>query len=139
MSIMVKLNYVRHSARKLRPVTDMFIGTRLEKALNQTLIMPQDSARMVHQTLKMAKGAAEEKQFNSSDMVVTQIFATEGPKIKRSRANSRGRSNRYVKHLAHITVILDENKHETVVSSTPKPNLPKTKIETKVRSKRISR
>jgi large subunit ribosomal protein L22 len=134
MAIKVKLAYVRHSARKLRPVMNAFVGHRLESAIDKTSLMAQDSARMLNKTLKMAKAAAEEKEFSASDMVVIQAFATEGPRIKRSRANSRGRTNRYVKHLAHITVMLEERKDKKADTKTPVAT--KGKVETKVRSKK---
>ena len=133
MSVQVKLNYVRHSARKLRPVLSVFVGQMLENAIDKTSLIPQDSARMLNKTLKMARAAAQEKQFNASDMVVTQAYATEGPRIKRTRPNARGRSNRYIKHVAHITVMLEERKGSK--TATAAPIAPKAKVETKVRSK----
>lgn len=133
MTVQVKLNFVRHSARKLRPVLSTFIGQKLESAIDQTSIMSQDSARFLNKTLKMAKSAAEQKEFSSSDMVVSQAFATEGPRIKRTRPNARGRSNRYVKQIAHVTVILEERKDQKTTATAPVA--PKGKVETKVRSK----
>ena len=133
MTVQVKLNFVRHSARKLRPVLSVFVGQPLETALDKSSIMAQDSARFLHKTLKMAKSAAEASQFNASDMVVSQAFATEGPRIKRTRPNARGRSNRYIKHVAHITVMLEEKKGSKPTTVTPAA--PKGKVETKVRSK----
>lgn len=132
--IKVKLNYVRHSARKLRPVLSVFVGQKLESAIDKTSIMAQDSAQMLHKTLKMARAAAQEKEFSASDMIVSQAYATEGPRIKRSRANARGRTNRYIKHLAHITVMLEERKEK---ESAPKtPVISKGKVETKIRNKK---
>lgn len=40
------------------------------------------------------------------------IMADEGPRIKRMRPNARGRSNRYQKHLAHLTLSVDVPKIE---------------------------
>jgi large subunit ribosomal protein L22 len=105
----------------------------LESAIDKTSIMSQDSAQFLHKTLKMAKSAAEQKEFSSNDMVVSQAFATEGPRIKRTRPNARGRSNRYIKHVAHITVMLEERKGAKPVTTTPVE--PKGKVETRVRSK----
>ncbi|MEK7202378.1 MAG: uL22 family ribosomal protein [Patescibacteria group bacterium] len=133
MTVQVKLNYVRHSARKLRPVLSVFVGQMLESAIDKTSIMSQDSARFLNKTLKMAKSAAEQKEFSSSDMYVAQAFATEGPRIKRTRPNARGRSNRYIKHVAHITVMLEERKGSKTAAAAP--IAPKGKVETKVRSK----
>lgn len=107
MAVTIKLKYVRHSAKKLRPYTRVVSGKNLEVALNETSVMPQDSARFIHKALLMAKAAAVAKEFDSEGLVVSEIMATEGPKIKRMRPNARGRSNSYQKHLAHIVVSVD--------------------------------
>lgn len=110
MAVTIKLNYVRHSAKKLRPYTRHFAGKGLEAAIDQSSVMPQDSAKFINKALKMAKAAAEAKEFTAKDMVIKEIMATEGPKIKRMRPNARGRSNSYQKHLAHLVVTVAEGK-----------------------------
>ncbi len=110
MSVTIKLKYIRHSARKLNPVIRMFRGKNLERSIEETSIMPQHSAHFLNKAFKMAKAAATSKEFNSDKLVVSAISATTGPKIKRMRPNARGRSNAYIKHLAHITVTVDEAK-----------------------------
>lgn len=107
MSVTIKLKYLRHSARKLRPVTRLMAGKSLDLAIRETAVMPQDSAGFINKALRMAKSAAEQKALTSDNVIVTQIFATTGPKIKRIRANARGRTNAYKKHLAHLTVVAD--------------------------------
>ena len=108
MSVTVKLRFIRHSARKLRPVIRMFTGKNLEKSIEETSIMPQHSAMFLNKVFKMAKAAATSKEFNPKKLVVLSVTATSGPKIKRMRPNARGRSNAYVKHLAHLIVTVDE-------------------------------
>lgn len=110
MSVTIKLKMVRHSARKLAPVTKIVQGKNLLDAINQTAVMPQHSAHEINKALKMAQAAATQKEFKADDLIVAQIFATQGPKIRRQRPNARGRANRYLKHLAHLTVIVDEPK-----------------------------
>ncbi len=107
MSVTIKLKYLRHSARKLRPVTRLMAGKNLDLAIRETSVMPQDSAGFINKALRMAKAAAEQKALTGENVIVTQIFATTGPKIKRIRANARGRTNAYKKHLAHLTVVAD--------------------------------
>jgi len=107
MSVTIKLKYLRHSARKLRPVTRLMAGKNLDLAIRETSVMPQDSAMFINKALRMAKAAAEQKAMTGDDVMVTQIFASTGPKIKRIRANARGRTNAYKKHLAHLTVVAD--------------------------------
>src|ERR1019366_2969897 len=106
MAITVKLRHLRHSAKKLRPVARLFVGQPLDKAIQATSVMSQDSAQFLHQALLMAQAAATDKELGN--VVVKTINATEGPKIKRVRPNARGRSNAYQKHLAHLVVTVDE-------------------------------
>ncbi len=108
MSVTVKLRYVRHSARKLRPVGRLFVGKNLEQAIDTSSLMPQQSAYFFNKAFKMAKAAATAKEFSPEKLVVTTISATEGPHIKRVRPNARGRGNAYKKHLAHIAVTVAE-------------------------------
>lgn len=108
MAVTVKLRYVRHSARKLRPVGRLFVGKNLEQAIDTSSLMPQQSAYFFNKAFKMAKAAATAKEFSPEKLVVTTISATEGPRIKRVRPNARGRANAYQKHLAHIAVTVAE-------------------------------
>jgi len=108
MAVTVKLRFVRHSARKLMPVARLMQGKNLMEAINATAVMSQDSATQINKALKMAEAAARQKEFDANGLIVAQIFATQGPKIKRHRANARGRANKYEKHLAHLTVTVAE-------------------------------
>lgn len=120
MSVTVKLNYIRHSARKLQPVTRMFTGKPLNYAIDATNAMPQHSAQFLRKALLMAKAAATQRSLNVDDLVVAQAFATIGPKIKRMRPNARGRSNKYQKHIAHLVVVLDQKKEAVKKLKTTK-------------------
>ncbi len=135
MAVTVKLRMVRHSARKLTPVTRIVQGKNLVEAINQTSVMPQHSAHEVNKVLKMAQAAATSKEFKVEDLVVAQIFATQGPKIRRQRPNARGRANRYLKHLAHITVIVDEAKPVELKASKKSVAKQETVTEIKEASK----
>jgi len=120
MAVSVKLRYLRHSAKKLRPMARIFVGKSLDTALQSTALMTQDSAKFLHKALLMAQASAKDKELGDN-LVVSAIMATEGPKIKRMRPNARGRSNAYQKHLAHLTVSL----------SVQEPKATKTKRQTK--------
>lgn len=138
MAVTVKLRFVRHSARKLQPMVRVIAGRNLQDAINTTSVMPQDSAFMVHKALKMAEAAAGQKEFDASKLVVEQIFATSGPRIRRQRPNARGRANAYQKHLAHITVIVGEGKPKKVIkkaSDKTEKEEPKVKKTTKKATK----
>jgi len=112
MAVKVTLKYLRHSNRKLQPVAKQLIGVGLGRAMELTQVSNNDSGRFIFKALKMAEAAAQEKEFSADKMVVTQILSNQGPKIKRARPNARGRSNAYQKHLAHLTIILDQAKEQ---------------------------
>jgi len=133
--VSIQLKYLRHSARKLRPVLKMFIGKSLPESIEKTSIMSQDSARMLNKALKMAKASATEKHFSTDNMFIKELFASEGPKIKRIRPNSRGRTNKYIKHLSHLSVVLVETE-KGLSSVSPASKTEPKKIETTVRSKK---
>ena len=114
MAVTVKLKYLRHSARKLEPVAKMFRGKNLERSIEETSLMPQDSATYLNKALKMAKAAATAKEFDADKMIISAISATTGPKIKRIRPNARGRTNRYIKHLAHVQVTVEQAPEKPV-------------------------
>ncbi len=128
MQVTVKLRYLRHSAKKIRPVGRLLVGKNLEAALDQTAVMSQDSARYLRQALLMAKAAAELKELKADAITVSQIMATEGPKIKRMRPNSRGRSNAYLKHIAHVNVTVSDDERKKAPKAKP---IRQTKKETK--------
>jgi large subunit ribosomal protein L22 len=112
MAVTIKLRYIRHSAKKLRPYARLFVGKPLQGSINKSMLMPQDSAQFIYKALLMARAAAESKEFKPEEMIVSMIMADEGPRIKRMRPNARGRSNRYQKHLAHLTLSVDVPKIE---------------------------
>lgn len=119
MAVTVKLRYLRHSAKKLRPYARIFVGQPLERALTAVAVMPQDSARFLQKAFKMAEAAAATKEFNLNNLEIAEIFATEGPKIKRMRPNARGRSNKYEKLLAHLSVVVRPMNTEAKAKKSP--------------------
>ncbi len=118
--VTVKLNYIRHSAKKLRPIARLMLGKNVDWAINTTAVMSQDSAGFVNKLLKMASAAASQKELDPSKMVIGEMMATEGPKIKRMRPNARGRSNKYQKHLAHLTITLKAAPADKKAKPAPK-------------------
>lgn len=120
MGVTVKLRYIRHSAKKLRPYARLFAGTNLEQSINKSMLMPQDSAKFIHKALKMAQAAAVAKEFDSNSLQISTIMADEGPRIKRMRPNAKGRSNKYQKHIAHLTVTVDAESVAPEKKNKPK-------------------
>jgi ribosomal protein L22 len=95
----------------------LLVGKNLGTAIDQTSVMSQDSARFLRQALLMARAAAEQKELVADNTTISAIMATEGPKIKRMRPNSRGRSNAYLKHIAHLNITVTDDAPKVA----PKP------------------
>ena len=99
------------SVKKLLPIVDMVRGKNVEKALEELAFLPSPAAAMVAKVVKSAASNAENDEDMSaqpSDLEITEIYANEGPTLKRFRARARGRASRILKRSSHITVVVDE-------------------------------
>ena len=66
-------------------------------------------AARVAKTVKSAASNAEnELMARTEDLKITEIFANEGPRLKRFRARARGRVGQINRRSSHITVVVDE-------------------------------
>jgi large subunit ribosomal protein L22 len=73
--------------------------------------MQSPGAARVAKTVKSAASNAEnELMARVEDLRITEIFANEGPRVKRFRARARGRVGRINRRSSHITVVVDEEE-----------------------------
>lgn len=97
------------SVKKLLPIVDMVRGKNVDEALDALAFMPSPAAAKVADVVKSAASNAENEIFaGPSDLVISEIYANEGPSLKRFRARARGRASRIIKRSSHITVVVDE-------------------------------
>ena len=105
------LNYARISARKVKVVADLIRGKKVEEALQIVKFAPKASAELLEKLLKSAIANAENNHFmNKSDLYVAEIFANQGPTLKRIRPAAKGSAVRIRKRTSHITIVLRESK-----------------------------
>ena len=110
MEIKAVSKYLRISPQKVRNLTGALKGKPVETALDQLKFMPQKSARLVAKVIRSATANAEQQPAIDVDtLVVRNVFADQGPVLKRFRARARGRGTRILKRTTHITVILAED------------------------------
>lgn len=103
--------YVLISPRKARQVTKLIQGKPLEEALMVLRFAPQKAARLVEKVVKSAAANAEANHdLNTDELFVSSAYVDEGPSLKRIRPRARGRADRYVKRMSHITVVLRERR-----------------------------
>ena len=100
--------HVRISARKVKTVIDLIRGKQVAEAQAILMATPKAASPVVDKLLKSAIANAENNLDLSRDgLYVAEVFADQGPTLKRFRPVSKGRATRIRKRTSHITVILD--------------------------------
>ncbi|MDR1953890.1 MAG: 50S ribosomal protein L22 [Clostridiales Family XIII bacterium] len=101
--------YVRISPIKLKPVVDLVRGKDLDAALNILKFTPGKGSEAVEKVIQSAAANAEYKpEMNADNLYVAQVYAHQGPTMKRWRAGARGRASKILKRSSHIGVVLKE-------------------------------
>lgn len=99
------------SVTKVRSVIDLVRGLQVEVALDRLRFLSSPVAGEVSKLLRSAVANAEnEMMTQSSELVISEIYADEGTRLKRFRAAARGRAARITKQNSHITVIVDQQE-----------------------------
>ena len=105
------LSYARISARKVKIVADLLRGKKVEEALNIVKYTPKASSEVIEKLLKSAIANAENNHFmNRSNLYVAEIYANQGPTLKRIRPAAKGSAVRIRKRTSHITIVLREKE-----------------------------
>jgi len=101
------------SPQKLRLVCDQVRGMDAEEAAIVLQYMPQKGSEFVGKTVASAlANAVNNFDLNPSNMYISQIYAGEGPTLKRFKAGARGRYKPRLKRTSHLWVILAEREEE---------------------------
>lgn len=101
--------YIRISPYKVRQVMDVVRGKPADIALAELRYMPQKAAREVARTLKSAMANAENNfDMDPNDLFIKEIYADQGPALRRYMPRARGRIDMIRKPTTHITVVVDD-------------------------------
>ena len=104
-----ELKYARISARKVKIVADLVRGKNVDEALAIVKFTPKASSEVIEKLLKSAIANAENNHnMNSANLYVDQIYANQGPTLKRIRPAAKGSAVRIRKRTSHITIVLRE-------------------------------
>ena len=105
--VRAQAKYVRSSARKARLVMDHVRGKSVTEAQALLRHSPRGIARDLERLLKSAVANAENNhELVSDDLYVKEIYADEGPTLRRFRPRAQGRATRIRKRTSHLTVAL---------------------------------
>ena len=100
--------YVRMSPSKLKPVVDLVRGKDLNEALNILKFTPGKGAEIVEKVVKSAAANADVKEMDEDSLYVSEIYAHQGPTMKRWKAGAQGRASIILKRSSHVGVTLKE-------------------------------
>ena len=103
--------YIRISSRKVKAVIDLIRGKSVKEAEAILTYTPKAATEPVAKLLKSAIANAENNlDLNREELFVAEIYANQGPTLKRFRPRAHGRASAIRKRTSHITVVLDQAK-----------------------------
>ena len=103
------LRFARISARKVKIVADLIRGKKVDEALAIVKFTPKASSEILEKLLKSAIANAENNHgMNRGNLIVSEIYANQGPTLKRIRPAAKGSASRIRKRTSHITIKLRE-------------------------------
>lgn len=111
MEAVAKLNYARISPRKVKIVIDMIRNKKIPEALAILKYTPKAASPIVEKLIKSAVANAENNHnMNVDKLYISEIYANQGPTMKRVMPRAHGRAYRIKKRTSHITVVLKETQ-----------------------------
>lgn len=103
------LRYARISSRKVKIVADLIRGKKVDEALAIVKFTPKASSEILEKLLKSAISNAENNHgMNRGNLIVSEIYANQGPTLKRIRPAAKGSAVRIRKRTCHITIVVKE-------------------------------
>ena len=114
MEAKAQAKYVRCTPMKARRVVNVVRGKRAVEAVGVLRFAPQAAAvpvrKVIESSIANARFKAERdgERFDENDLYITEVYADEGPTLKRFRPRAQGRAGRILKRTSHITVIVGD-------------------------------
>ena len=103
------LKYARISSRKVKIVADLIRGKSADEALAIVKFTPKASSEVIEKLLKSAIANAENNHgLAHQKLYISEIYANQGPTLRRIRPAAKGSAVRIRKRTSHITIVLKE-------------------------------
>ncbi|PHS34266.1 MAG: 50S ribosomal protein L22 [Alkaliphilus sp.] len=101
--------YIRIAPRKAQLVVDLVRGKRVDEALAILKFTPKAAAQVIYKLIHSAAANAENNHdLDREKLFVAEIYANQGPTMKRFRPRAMGRATTIRKRTSHIGVVLKE-------------------------------
>ncbi|CAD2074743.1 50S ribosomal protein L22 [Phocicoccus schoeneichii] len=102
---------VRIAPRKVRLVLDLVRGKDVGEAVALLKLTNKRAASVVEKLVLSAVANAEHNyDMDTDNLYVSEIYANEGPTLKRFRPRAQGRATQILKRTSHITVVVSEKE-----------------------------
>ena len=106
-----KLSYARIPVQKACFVLDAIRGKDVQTALGILSYNPRYASSVIEKILKSAIANAENNHdMKHENLYVAEIYANQGPTLKRIRPAAKGSAVRIRKRTSHITIVLKEKE-----------------------------
>ncbi|WP_026895040.1 50S ribosomal protein L22 [Clostridiisalibacter paucivorans] len=103
--------YIRISPRKVKIVADLVRGKSVDEALAILKFTPKKGAEVLEKVVQSALANAENNfSMDRDNLYVAQVYANQGPVLKRWRPRAQGRAFQIKKRTSHVGVVLQERE-----------------------------
>ena len=111
MEARAKLSYARISSRKVKVVIDLIRNKPVGTALGILKNTPKAASEILIKLLESAIANAENNNnMDVNNLYIAEIYANQGPTLKRIRPRAQGRAFRIRKRTSHITIVLKDKE-----------------------------
>ena len=111
MQARAEAKHMRISPRKMKPIADLVRGKNVKDAQNILKFTPRKGAEIFLKVLNSAVANAENNHHMDVDsLIVKEIYANQGPTLKRWNAGSMGRANPVLRRSSHVGVVVAEKE-----------------------------
>jgi len=122
MEIKVVKKFDKTSPDKIRLITNLVKGWQVIEAVSYLKFINKAAAKPVIELLKSSLSAAKNKDLIEEDLKIKNIYANEGPRLKRRRIIHKGRATAIAKRMSHIILIISDNKNtDSIEEKVEKP------------------
>ena len=109
MEARAKLSYARISSRKVKIVIDMIRNKTVGEAMGILKNTPKAASELLIKLLESAMAnAVNNHNMNADNLYVSEVYAHQGPTMKRWKAGAKGRASMILKRSSHVGVTLKE-------------------------------
>ena len=109
MQATAKVTGVRVTPRKCRLVIDLIRGKKVSDALGILANLNKSASPVVAKLVKSAAAnAVNNNKMDESKLYIAEIYACDGPRLKRYLPRAKGSASSLIKRTSHITCVVKE-------------------------------